>query len=84
LPALREYAFRIDSSGDLGDEKVGDLSVVCGQLLLRKTKLNGVPKTLQTIIDDLVPFLTPVTRAIESGSAFDQRWIAGGPWGLNI
>jgi hypothetical protein len=23
---LREYAFRIDSSGDLGDEKVGDLS----------------------------------------------------------
>jgi hypothetical protein len=50
------------------------------QAFIRKTKLNGAPTTLQTVIDDLAPFLTPAARAIESGSAFDQRWIAGGPW----
>lgn len=47
---------------------------------LRKAKLDGVPTTLQTVIDDLVQFLGPVAAAIESGSAFDQRWIACGPW----
>jgi hypothetical protein len=50
------------------------------QGFLRKAKLDGVPTTLQTVIDDLAQFLGPVAAAIESGSAFDQRWIAGGPW----
>jgi hypothetical protein len=50
------------------------------QAFLRKTKLDGVPRTLQTVIDDLVQFLGPVAMAIESRSAFDQRWIARGPW----
>jgi Nucleotidyl transferase AbiEii toxin, Type IV TA system len=50
------------------------------QAFMRKTKLSGVPMALQAVIDDLAPFLTPVARAIESGSAFDQRWFAGGPW----
>ena len=47
---------------------------------LRKTKLESVPTTLQAVIDDLVQFLGPVAAAIESGSAFDQRWTASGPW----
>ena len=47
---------------------------------LRKAKLGGVPTTLQAVIDDLAQFLGPVAAAIESGSAFDQRWIARGPW----
>jgi nucleotidyltransferase AbiEii toxin of type IV toxin-antitoxin system len=47
---------------------------------LRKAKLGGVPTTLQAVIDDLAQFLGPVAAAIESESAFDQRWIARGPW----
>lgn len=50
------------------------------QAFLRKTKLDAVPTTLQTVIDDLVQFLGPVAAAIESRSSFDQRWIARGPW----
>jgi hypothetical protein len=50
------------------------------QAFLRKTKLDDVPTTLQAVIDDLVQFLGPVAMAIESGSAFEQRWIARGPW----
>jgi hypothetical protein len=50
------------------------------QAFLRKTKLDGVPTTLQAVIDDLAQFLGPVGMAVESGSAFNQRWIARGPW----
>ena len=50
------------------------------QAFLRKTKLDGGPTTLQAVIDDLVQFLVPVAAAVESGSAFDQRWVARGPW----
>lgn len=50
------------------------------QAFLRKTKLDGVPAALQAVIDELVPFLGPVAAAVESGSAFDQRWVAPGPW----
>lgn len=50
------------------------------QAFLRKAKLDGVPTTLQAVIDDLAQFLGPVAAAIESGSAFDLRWITRGPW----
>jgi hypothetical protein len=47
---------------------------------LRKTKLDGVPLTLQAVIDDLLQFLGPLAMAIESGRAFEQQWTAQGPW----
>jgi hypothetical protein len=50
------------------------------QAFLRKTKLGRVPTTLQAVIDDLVPFLGPVTAAVESKSVFNLRWLARGPW----
>lgn len=50
------------------------------QAFLRKTKLKDVPTTLQAEIDDLAQFIGPVAMAIENGLAFDQRWIALGPW----
>jgi hypothetical protein len=50
------------------------------QAFLRKTKLDGVPASLQAVIDELVPFLGPVAAAVESGSTFEQRWVAPGPW----
>jgi hypothetical protein len=50
------------------------------QAFLRKTKLDGVPTALQTVIDDLVLFLGPVATALESGSTFELRWPAQGPW----
>jgi hypothetical protein len=50
------------------------------QAFLRKAKLDDVPTRLQAVIDDIAQFLGPVAMAIESGSAFDQRWIARGPW----
>jgi len=50
------------------------------QAFLRKAKLDGVTTMLQGVIDDLAQFLGPVAAAIESGSAFDLRWIARGPW----
>ena len=50
------------------------------QAFLRKAKLDGVPTTLQAVIDDLAQFLGPVATAIENRSAFDLRWIARGPW----
>lgn len=50
------------------------------QAFLRKARLDGVPTILQAVIDDLAHFLGPVATAIESGSPFDQQWIARGPW----
>ncbi len=50
------------------------------QGFLRKTKLNDAPKSLQDIINDLVPFLVPVAEAVEAGFSFDRVWIAPGPW----
>ncbi len=50
------------------------------QGFLRKTKLSAVPTAIQDVVDALVPFLGPVAAAVESGSAFDQRWVAPGPW----
>jgi predicted nucleotidyltransferase component of viral defense system len=50
------------------------------QGFLRKTKLVSVPTTFQDVIDDLRAFLLPLAKAIESRSAFDQRWEVLGPW----
>ncbi len=50
------------------------------QAFLRKSKLDGVPVILQAVIDELVKFLGPLATAVEGGSAFEQQWIAGGPW----
>jgi hypothetical protein len=50
------------------------------QGFLRKTRLDDVPRSLQSVIDDLAPFLVPVARAVETESTFDQFWIAPGPW----
>ena len=47
---------------------------------LRKAKLQDAPKTLQIAIDELVGFLVPVAEAVETGTTFNQNWIAPGPW----
>ncbi len=52
------------------------------QAFLRKSKLGDVPTTLQAMIDDLAPFITPVAEVLESRSAFNSRWNARGPWRL--
>jgi len=46
----------------------------------RLTKLQDAPKTLQIAIDELVGFLGPVAEAVETGTTFNQNWIAPGPW----
>jgi hypothetical protein len=50
------------------------------QGFLRKTRLDSVPTSLQSVIDELVPFLVPVATAVETGSSFDGFWTAPGPW----
>jgi len=50
------------------------------QGFLKRTKLGDVPTTLQEVVDVLVPFLSPVARAIESQATFNDRWVAPGPW----
>ncbi len=47
---------------------------------LRKAKLDGVPASLQSVIDELVRFLHPVSAAVEAGASFDVSWTAAGPW----
>lgn len=47
---------------------------------LRKSNLNEVPEVLQSVIEALIPFLHPVAAALERNSAFNNRWIAPGPW----
>lgn len=51
------------------------------QGFLRKSKLDEVPTSLQSVIDELVPFLAPVAAAVETGAMFDRFWTATGPWG---
>ncbi len=47
---------------------------------LRKTRLNDLPTSLQSVIDELVLFLVPVAEAVKTGSTFNQVWTAPGPW----
>jgi len=47
---------------------------------LKKTVLESVPDSLQAVIDELALFLSPVAKAIESGSSFNQHWPPLGPW----
>ncbi len=44
------------------------------QAFLRKSKLNDVPTTLQSVIDELLLFLSPVAEAIEKRRVFDRQW----------
>ncbi len=79
--ANRKTAVRSRPTG-LTSEFGGDASKQAQWLgFLKKTKLEGVPAALQTVIDELVPFLGPVAAAVESQLAFDRRWVARGPWG---
>lgn len=50
------------------------------QGFLRKTRLDDVPTSLQSVIDELVLFLVPVAKAVETGSTFNRVWTAPGPW----
>jgi hypothetical protein len=50
------------------------------QGFLRKSRLDDVPTSLQSVIDDLVFFLVPVAEAVETVSAFNIVWTAPGPW----
>ena len=47
---------------------------------LRKTKLDSAPTSLQSVIDELTPFLRPVATAIQDQLHFAERWVAPGPW----
>ncbi len=47
---------------------------------LRKTKLDSAPTSLQSVIDELTPFLRPVATAIQDQLPFAERWVAPGPW----
>ncbi|MBX9681373.1 MAG: nucleotidyl transferase AbiEii/AbiGii toxin family protein [Gemmataceae bacterium] len=53
------------------------------QGFLRKTRLDDVPPSLQSVIDELAPFLVPVAAAVETRSAFEWFWTAPGPWRTN-
>lgn len=50
------------------------------QGFLRKTRLDDVHTSIQSVIDELVVFLVPVAEAVETGSAFNRVWTAPGPW----
>jgi hypothetical protein len=50
------------------------------QGFIRKTRLDDVPASLNSVIDELVLFLVPVAIAVETSSAFNQFWTAPGPW----
>ncbi len=50
------------------------------QGFVRKSKLDGAPADLSSVIDDLVLFLQPVAEAIENGVRFDMTWMPPGPW----
>jgi hypothetical protein len=47
---------------------------------LRKTKLDSAPTSLQSVIDELTPFLRPIATAIWDQLPFAGRWVAPGPW----
>lgn len=50
------------------------------QGFLKKTRIDGLPTSLQAVVDEMIPFLGPVARAVETGMAFNQRWAPRGPW----
>jgi len=50
------------------------------QGFIRKSKLDGAPADLSSVIDDLVLFLQPVAGAIENGVGFEMIWLPPGPW----
>ncbi len=50
------------------------------QGFVRKSKLDGAPADLSSVIDDLLVFLQPVAEAIENGIGFEMIWLPPGPW----
>lgn len=50
------------------------------QGFVRKSKLDGAPADLSSVIDDLLVFLQPVAEAIENGVGFEMIWLPPGPW----
>lgn len=50
------------------------------QGFLRKIKVADSPPDLQTIVEALAIFLSPVANAAKVGGGFNQEWIAPGPW----
>ena len=47
---------------------------------VRRGKLRAGDATLEEIVTVLHGFLMPVVEALNTGSLFNQRWKAGGPW----
>ena len=47
---------------------------------VRRSKLQGVPATLEELRDPLRRFLVPVATALAEGSDFTDYWAAPGPW----
>lgn len=50
------------------------------QGFLRKTQVADSTPGLQTIVEDLAIFLSPVAEATKAGGRFSQKWTAPGPW----
>jgi predicted nucleotidyltransferase component of viral defense system len=50
------------------------------QGFLRKSGLEDASPRLQSVVDTLSSFVGPVAESVESGSAFNLRWVAPGPW----
>lgn len=50
------------------------------QGFIRKSKLDGVPADLSSVIDDLLLFLQPVAEAVENDVHFEMTWLPPGPW----
>lgn len=47
---------------------------------LRKNRLEGAPVELAAVIKAIAGFLGPVVDVLSQGRAFDDRWVAPGPW----
>jgi hypothetical protein len=47
---------------------------------LRHASLESAPSGLDEIREPLRDFLLPIASAIVDGRAFDQKWVAPGPW----
>lgn len=49
-------------------------------VFLRKARVVGAPQEFGDVAEEIRSFIGPVLDSLASGSDFDARWPAGGPW----
>jgi Nucleotidyl transferase AbiEii toxin, Type IV TA system len=47
---------------------------------LRRLRVEGAPKSLSVVVEDIGLFLRPLAAAIAAGQQFNRTWRAPGPW----